>query len=467
MATSNNIKNYTAADIEKYHKGQLSPKEMHDMEKAALDDPFLADAMEGYTTPGVNITADIAALKKRLEERTAQAKIVSLATSKRKSFPLLRIAAILVIITSAGLLTYKFAFNRKEKPLAKNDMPVQEIIKPADSSASLTRDKAFDNTSPGNYFQTEEKKNSAKDTSEKSAVSKLKNGRQIPKTENTAGSETIGNVSSSPVASPPGKPSEAPTARGAIETDKASKKDLAKEIYPVLSDDETAGTESKKEKTSAAQNKMNAMASRKAEEQSGSQPSLLFRGRVTDANNVGVPFANVTNPEENTGTYTDANGYFNLTYPDSVLNVQVRSIGFENRTARLKNNLATNKIVLKDDQNSLSEIVVGNKLPNTAMRSRDANRTLEEPEPADGWTNYDMYLANNLNLPDDYKPKPSTYPSVEVSFELDTNGEPTNFKIEKSLCAKCDKEAIRLIKEGPKWKQNASKHGRTKVTINF
>jgi hypothetical protein len=22
--------------------------------------------------------------------------------------------------------------------------------------------------------------------------------------------------------------------------------------------------------------------------------------------------------------------------------------------------------------------------------------TLEEPEPADGWNNYDMYLANNL-----------------------------------------------------------------------
>jgi hypothetical protein len=34
-------------DIEKYLKGELSPKEMHELEKKALSDPFLADALEG------------------------------------------------------------------------------------------------------------------------------------------------------------------------------------------------------------------------------------------------------------------------------------------------------------------------------------------------------------------------------------------------------------------------------------
>lgn len=459
MATSNNIKNYTAADIEKYHKGQLSPKEMHDMEKAALDDPFLADAMEGYTTPGVNITADIAALKKRLEERTAQAKIVSLATSKRKSFPLLRIAAILVIITGAGLLTYKFAFNKKEKPLAKNEVPVTQTTKIADSSINSSPKEI-----PENKIQATPKTNTEKITNKNTEPGKQADDEKTitpKKQDNEMASDQLeGNAT----VSSPAKPIQ--TNSGAIDADRSvNNKELANRSKTEKSYNyETMPVK----KTAADSNRTIALSKKAADEfNNTSQPSSVFRGRVTDVNNIGVPFANVTNPEENTGTYTDANGYFNLTYPDSVLNVQVRSIGFENRTARLKNNLATNKIVLKDDQNSLSEIVVGNKLPNTAMRSRDANRTLEEPEPADGWTNYDMYLANNLNLPDDYKPKPSTYPSVEVSFELDTNGEPTNFKIEKSLCAKCDKEAIRLIKEGPKWKQNASKHGRTMVTINF
>jgi hypothetical protein len=41
------ISHYTAADLQRYVQGKLSAREMHAMEKAALDDPFLADAMEG------------------------------------------------------------------------------------------------------------------------------------------------------------------------------------------------------------------------------------------------------------------------------------------------------------------------------------------------------------------------------------------------------------------------------------
>jgi hypothetical protein len=44
-------------------------------------------------------------------------------------------------------------------------------------------------------------------------------------------------------------------------------------------------------------------------------------------------------------------------------------------------------------------------------------------------------------------------------------GEPVNIKVEKSLCAQCDDEAIRLLKQGPKWKKKKNKKG--KVTIRF
>ncbi len=42
-----NITCYSPSDIEKYRKGELSAREMHELEKAALEDPFLADALEG------------------------------------------------------------------------------------------------------------------------------------------------------------------------------------------------------------------------------------------------------------------------------------------------------------------------------------------------------------------------------------------------------------------------------------
>ncbi len=187
---------------------------------------------------------------------------------------------------------------------------------------------------------------------------------------------------------------------------------------------------------------------------------------MTDQNNVGVPFANVTNLDENTGTYSDARGYFNLTYPDTVLNVQVRSIGFENNNVQLRNTAPTNQVILQDDRSGLSEVVISNQKPNLQARSNNNTMQLEEPEPADGWTYYDNYLLNNLKLPEDYKSKPVTTGEVLVSFEVNNNGEPVNFKIERSLCSKCDKEAIRLIKDGPKWKRKA-KNGRTTVTIPF
>lgn len=41
-------KNYTQEDIERYFSGQMSAKEMRDIEAYALEDPFLSDAMEGY-----------------------------------------------------------------------------------------------------------------------------------------------------------------------------------------------------------------------------------------------------------------------------------------------------------------------------------------------------------------------------------------------------------------------------------
>jgi hypothetical protein len=211
----------------------------------------------------------------------------------------------------------------------------------------------------------------------------------------------------------------------------------------------------------------NAAASRKVDEQYYRNQTNVFRGRVTDANNVGVPFANVTNVEDKAGTYADANGYFNLTSPDTVLIVQVRSIGFENNQTQLRNAAPTNQVVLQDDRRSLSEVVISNQKPNVAARNRDANKTLQEPEPADGWDNYNAYAANNLEIPEDLKSKQKNAGAVEVSFEVDKNGEPVNIKVEKSLCPKCDEEAKRLIKEGPKWRRAASKKGRTTVTINF
>lgn len=463
MATNHNIKNYTAADIEKYHKGHLSSKEMHDLEKAALDDPFLADALEGFAVSGVNAAADITDLKQRLSEKLEEKSRVIPINSGRNNFRLLRAAVVIAFIAGAGLLIYQFGFNNKKEEMVQAN-PVNKIEQPAKDNAA----------SPGNtdLVAAEDKtKSEKKDVTINTpaatngnppAPASSRPGNTTIIKENTAGEKAI-TATTTNIPPSPAKTTEAPA------ENKHLAKDDAKAAGQVRQDTDADGLKDVASKKQADETRNNqAVAARqKTEEQNyRNQQPYVFRGRVTDQNNIGVPFANVTNLDDNNaGTYTDARGNFILTYPDTVLNVQVRSIGFENSNVQLRNNVPNNQVTLQDDR-SLSEVVISNKKPNAVARSRDAHMQLEEPEPADGWDNYDSYLVNNVKLPDEYVTKQQGGGVVQVSFEVDKNGEPVNFKIEKSLCKKCDEEAIRLIKEGPKWRRKA-KNGRTTVTITF
>src|SRR5690606_31847146 len=76
------IKHYTAADIERYRNRQMPAQERHAIEKAALEDPFLAEAIEGYMQHSPQaLLQDIEDLKKRLQEKTG-AKVMPLRSTK-------------------------------------------------------------------------------------------------------------------------------------------------------------------------------------------------------------------------------------------------------------------------------------------------------------------------------------------------------------------------------------------------
>src|SRR6478672_8604492 len=90
---------YTAAEIARYHAGKMSAQEMHAIEKAALQDPFLADALEGYTnTP--HFEKDLGEIRQRLAEKTNQKKVISIFSLARNGW--WRVAALVIIITGAG-----------------------------------------------------------------------------------------------------------------------------------------------------------------------------------------------------------------------------------------------------------------------------------------------------------------------------------------------------------------------------
>ena len=452
MQGDNNHISFNADDIRKYHEGRLTPAEMHALEKAALEDPFLADALEGYAAEGVSLPADTDELKRRLAERLEDGdkKVVPLAAPS-KPFGWLRAAAMIVAIGGAGLLVYKLGFDRKEKNIAQTTTQERN----QDTAASIAKDSHTKTTTAAT---AEVQADVAKDSVAITA--------QHGTTPNQSTKQSVPAAPALVQAAPHTELEE--KAAGIAARDEMVKKIKADSLsnaeslaawqqnrsqaqynYNVLSKEDVARNASPAAKSRRAQAFMQ---------------NNIFRGKVTDEQNNPLPFANITNSRDNVGTYSDAQGNFVLTSPDSVMDVQVRSLGFENNTAQLQNGPALNKVMLKDDR-SLTEVVLSNKKVNT--RLRDGNMVLEEPEPADGWSNYDTYLANNLNIPETYKNKRSEGGEVELSFEVNQLGEPINIKVVKSLCEVCDKEAIRLLKEGPKWKRKVKNGKRTTVTIPF
>lgn len=449
----------------------MSSKERHALEKAALDDPFLADALEGYSSVPVNVNEDIAELKKRLAGRTQKSKSI------RSPFPFSwwKIAAMIVLVAGAGLLVYQLGFNNKKTEIAQASNKVSGNAETTDQDIttkdSLTTLK-FDSTATGLAVQQPEKDQPYRKIEPSSAlVSPNEKAANASAESNAIKDDYAKGLTEAPI---PG------TKAPAIADDKSEAKKSLRNDNAV--DRNTAAEKSDfKSKELSLRKKANAdsvydhlesntvtkpVAQNERHNRGFAQykAANVFRGRVTDANNNALPFSNITNLEDNVGTYSDARGYFNLTSPDSVLNVQVRSLGFESNNVQLRNNLTENKVLLEEDR-SLSARVLDTVKRNT-NRLRNNTMVLEEPEPMDGWSNYDMYLVNNLKIPESFRTKQSDGGEVELSFDVDKNGDPVNITVKKSLCESCDKEAIRLIKEGPKWKRKIKK-GKARVTISF
>lgn len=118
---------YSLEAIEAYLTGKLSPAEMHAMEKAALQDPFLADAIEGFRE------ADLMVARRHLGDAgqhilaaAPQASVVM--PARRNNF--WRVAAAVILIAGAATIALLINNSSKVKPeLAKTtSLPSDESL---------------------------------------------------------------------------------------------------------------------------------------------------------------------------------------------------------------------------------------------------------------------------------------------------------------------------------------------------
>lgn len=459
--------NYTAAEIERYYLGEMPAADMHAMEKAALDDPFLAEAMEGYEISSEQLSAspiqnDINDLKKRLAARV---------TRENKPAPVIKfawwkVAAAILIFIGAGWLYTSINNKSKQDNIAQRETINKNIERPAPVKADSTKSSLNADTSivAGDLAVTEKRQ-----------PVKIKNTMpSYKRRESNTDSVSVASVGRNAVAK--NNPSEIKP----LEKDDASNSDRAKSVakndsvnrkqVPAMATDKKNAVAEMDKKTVYAPN---ASVASSAPAGTTNTFSNTFNGQIVDQSNKPVVNAIVQIPNLNIATATNNNGYFSFKAPDSSLKVSVVSAGFETQNLELTTNSIddeniNNVIRLKPSLLNLNEVVVGygtkKKANSAVVTTKDVTINILDAEPSAGWNEYNLYLEKNKKIPGEVK---DIHGEVVVSFIVANKGLPGNFSIEKSLNEQLDAEAIRLIKEGPSWKLLKGKKAKVSVTVKF
>lgn len=424
-----------AADFERYYKDAMSAPERHALEKAALDDPFLQEALDGYAFT----SNPMPALENMRSQLTGSAKEdATLVWFRQPAFQkLIRVAAILLVIAAVTFVL----FNNKEtntKIVANNQNTTEETS--ANQSATIKKDSnlaVFATDNVGNKVTT-----------------------NVP----LFNQPILNDIPQIASATAPSlsQPLAMNTKPDSIMNDVVLVNNNArnmKSAEPITANKET--------RASSTLHRI---------------PISIVRGQVT--NQFGLPVANATIKDQvnNQTIATDNNGNFELNNSRNISNiaVDVNASGYKSINSYLNNN-ASNKIILLEENPAdsnpelvnadlpkkknfvASEIDSSNKedLPGNFNMNRV---TLKYATPLAGWETYNAFIDNNLQSA--VSLGSSAKGVVVVSFNINEMGKGENVSIKTSLDTKCDAEAIRFIQNSPAFKR-MRRSGKVEATVKF
>jgi hypothetical protein len=448
--SNNDIKVYSAEDIARYWEGKMSPLEMHALEAAAMDDPFLADALEGYSgMQPATVSADVQELHERLARRAQDDK-------KVVPFKWWRAAAILIFLGGASVLTYVLMQQNASSRIAKNESATQETK--ADTAPALPAD-TLTASSFALVDSTTQTITAASKEAEKQAHHYSTNSVGV----NQQGNASAPVTSTEKVAVPD---LSAYKAKDTFTRDVAKAEIESKRDSVMLAANEAEANDRAKRAAARLQNPPVANNQQpNANYRTGSEPAMYnyFSGRVVDQRNNAIPFASVRVNNNNQVASTNAEGYFNIKSPDTVLSLSFNSVGFESRQLTMRGN-EPQSITLDEAQGKLKEVVVtGASSPKKKSKSSTLNVYTMDAQPVIGWDEYNKYLETSKRLSNDK----SITGEVIVSFWVNKRGKLSDLTIEKSLGKIQDAEALRLVKEGPEWKLTKGRKTRARVIVTF
>jgi TonB family protein len=398
-------------DIKKYKRGEMTPAEEHALEKKALSDPFLADALEGASLISEEeFSSDLKELDKKIKGKHR---------GRGAWFWPLRIAASVVLLTVI-YVSFNSIFDSVE---SDKEIISLQSTEPASEEKTLKNNIETVPTEPAIKPETSEE---------------IKRSPQQSSTKNTADEANT-------LAAAPAQQQEDEKSESKIE-----------ESDPII-DKQVAATFEKEKSVALAQEEARISHDLSTQKESAGRayaikPSTKISGKVIHGKVVyaedgkPLPGTNVLVKGTTQGTVTNMNGEYTLTTTVKDPILLFSYVGFQSAEVNATNQDEVN-ISLQSDIAQLSEVVVTGY---SAQPGDAIDPVIKLAEPVGGRKAYDKYLQNSLKYPQQALEN-KVKGRVTLQFTVRTDGDLDEFNIIKGLGYGCDEEVIRLVKEGPKW----------------
>lgn len=386
--------------IQQYLDGELDKEAMHELEKRALDDPFLADALDGYAHINKPATKQLSLLQTQLEERIAQQQ-----ENKNVfnfSWQRLSIAAAAGLLFVSASILFWIKGQKAGDQIALNPKQVEVTLSPVDSL------RAADSSQEA--VVSPDEKISVPERNKEVPIAALKR-------------KTLPNKAAKSEAS------DAPVSLNEVTVIGYG----AQKKQSVVGSITTVNTQQVQGRLAGVSIKKN------------------VSGKIISKSGEPLPGVSVQ-LNKSRATVTDVNGEFYL--KDSVGgSLSIAYIGYDTKEVKIEPGVPLT-VALDESTRSLNEVVVGGY----GTKVKELN---EYSEPLIGWRKYKDYLQSSiLSLKGEFGSG-----RVVVSFTVGSDNSLSNFQIKKGLDDKSNKEAIRLIKEGPAWIRG--KQSEARVTVRF
>ena len=472
---SSNTSTFTINDFEKYFTHQLSNTERHTIEKAALTDPLVNDAMEGYENTNFELAnKQLATIQQNIQGTQQEtAKVITMAaTNNSKQW--LRIAAAIIIMVGVGSTIWLVNNNNSivEKPIAY--IPNEVIQAPVD----VTTKEVTTNNKTTTTVTIPEAVATKPSTQASAPTLKLSIDEVAGLTKDNATNTATITESNTQLNAP--KAIEQEDSKALLAKEEALRKQQSNDL--AIADKKKETAKSAKNVTiatpSIADNEITRNNNTRAYNNQNASPNV-FRGRVLNNNGeaLAATTLSVRNSNTNILARTDNDGNFSVQLPDTNAIVSVETSGYAQQQLNLSANRSNNIVLEKGkEETSLAETVVvaygtaKAKTANAATQKVTQQEMLNGGiEPLGGWKSFNQYLEQKLailKLENEGDIEDESSDNLTINFKVKNNGEPTNINVKGAKNNKVAQKAAEIIEQGPKWKYS-KKNKKVKLVVQL